>query len=147
MKINWGQGIFIFYTLFAISMITMVIRSTGYDHSLVEDNYYAEDLKYQSTYEKIQNSLSLPEPVKIDYEDQEGLISIKFPINIEPTGRVHLYRPDNKKLDLMLPISVDTDGKMLIPTDKIVTGIWKVKMDWTANGKAYLNEERFIKKP
>lgn len=147
MKINWGQGIFIFYTIFAITMITMVVKSTGYDHSLVEEDYYAEDLKYQSTYDKMQNSLSLPEPVNITYDHIKNLVSINFPIGVQPTGTVRLYRPDNKKLDLSFPIKTNADGTMIIPTTDIVTGVWKVKMDWSANGKEYLEIKRFQKRP
>lgn len=147
MKINWGQGIFIFYTLFAITMITMVIKSTGYDHSLVEEDYYAEDLKYQSTYEKMSNSLSLSEPISINYEHKANVISIKFPDNIQPVGLVKLYRPDNKKLDISFPIKIDTSGLMLISTEKIVVGVWKVKMDWAANGTKYLDIKQFQKRP
>jgi len=147
MKINWGQGIFIFYTVFAISMITMVIKSTGYDHSLVEENYYAKDLEYQSTYEKMKNSLSLPEPVDISYDYEKDFISINFPNGLEPKGTVHLYRPNNKKLDLNFPVKVNSDGIMLISTKDIVTGVWKVKLDWTASGKEYLEIEEFQKRP
>ena len=50
---NWGTGIAIFYGTFMVIMITFVIKSRSVDHSLVMDNYYEEDINYQSHMDKL----------------------------------------------------------------------------------------------
>ena len=65
MKINWGSGIAIFYSLFVITMVYAVVRSTQFDNSLVSDHYYADDLKYQERFDKLSNAQNLKEDLKI----------------------------------------------------------------------------------
>ncbi len=146
MKFNWGTGIFIFYTLFAVTLISMVIRSTQYDHSLVAKDYYAEDLAYQSTFIKMENSLSLENPPVIKHNGGEELLQIQFGNeSIAPIGTVHLYRPDNEKLDKYYPIKIDAGGLWQISTKDLVPGMWKVKLAWQAAGTDYLDLAEFIK--
>ena len=66
MKFNWGTGIFLFYTFFAVTLFFQVYQSTQYDNHLVVDNYYEKDIQYQVQYEKIANSLGLEEKVAIE---------------------------------------------------------------------------------
>ena len=54
MKINWGTGIFIFYSLFVGALVFQLVKSFQYDNSLVVENYYEKDLNYQEQYNKIQ---------------------------------------------------------------------------------------------
>ena len=68
MKINWGTGIAIFYTLFASVLVMVVIKSKQYDHSLVVDNYYEEDLHYQSHFDKLVNSQQAGMAVQISLD-------------------------------------------------------------------------------
>jgi hypothetical protein len=49
MKFNWGTGIAIFYIIFVVSLVFQVFKSRQYDHSLVVDNYYEEDIKVITT--------------------------------------------------------------------------------------------------
>ncbi len=146
MKFNWGTGIFIFYSLFAVTLISMVIRSTYYDHSLVEKDYYAEDLAYQTTFVKMENSLSLKNPPKIKHNREKELLQIQFDNeSIAPIGTVHLYRPDNEKLDKYYPIQLNVEGLLHIPTKDLAPGYWKVKLSWQAEGTDYLDLADFIK--
>jgi hypothetical protein len=146
MKFNWGTGIFIFYTLFAITLISMVIRSTQYDHSLVAKDYYAEDLAYQSTFVKMENSLSLENPPVIKHNGGEELLRIQFSDkSVAPIGTVHLYRPNNEKLDKYYPVKIDAAGLWQISTKDLAPGYWKVKLAWQAAGTDYLDLTDFIK--
>jgi nitrogen fixation protein FixH len=145
MKFNWGTGIAIFYTVFAISMITMVIKSTGYDHSLVANNYYEEDLAYQTTYNKMQNSLSLKQPTIINFDAANNLVNVQFSDNLKPEGTITFYRPNNEKLDIEVPIKTDGSNLMSISTAQMPAGVWKIKADWTSEGKAYLDIKDFRK--
>lgn len=143
MKFNWGTGIFLFYTTFAAVLISLVIKSTGYDNSLVEDNYYEKDLAYQSTYEKMQNSLALSEPLQIKYAQHKSEIELSFPSGTAVRGVVKLYRPDNQLLDKSYSVQTDREGKMLIPTQGIMSGVWKVKVEWEAEGVSFLDRKTF----
>ncbi|MEO1258587.1 MAG: FixH family protein [Bacteroidota bacterium] len=140
-KINWGTGIFIFYTLFAASLFYQVYRSTQYDHSLVVENYYEEDINYQSRYDQIQNSRSLKAGLEIEFKKNEKIIALDFPkdkSNI--SGEILLYRANNKKLDQYIPIQLNAENKMIIPTDNILMGRWKMEVEWETDGKSYFDK-------
>ncbi len=145
MKFNWGTGIFLFYGLFAMSLFYQVYRSTQYDNSLVVDNYYEEDIKYQQQYERLANAQTLGEPVRIAYTNADRQVVITFPREAgEPSGRVTFYRPSDKRFDFAKDIAIDENGQMIVPAQSLLGGRWKVKVLWSAAGKDYFAEEELM---
>ena len=140
-KFNWGTGIFIFYSLFAISLFYQVYKTTQYDRSLVVDNYYEEDLAYQSRFDQIKNSQDLAEKLIIQLNNEDKTISLHFPKDKkEIKGKVLLYRPSDKSMDRLLPIDLNSENEMRIATDNFATGRWKVKVEWEAGGQSYFDK-------
>lgn len=144
MKINWGTGIvlaFIGFISFIMYFIITMSVDSRYDHELVTEDYYAEELLYQNEIDKLNNAKNLSE--NISYKtDNEGL-TILFPKNIDikkVTGKVFLYRPSNKQLDFETAISL-SDPYLLIPDKRLVGGRWNIKVDWQYNGQSYLYKE------
>ncbi|WP_439152673.1 FixH family protein [Winogradskyella sp.] len=141
MKVNWGTAIVIafigfigFIMYFVISMST----DKKYDHDLVTENYYQEELKYQSDIDKEENSKSLTK--NITHKKTEEGIVLTFPQNINTNnidGKVFLYRPSNKQLDFEIPISL-SDHNLLIPDKRLLDGRWNIKVYWTYNKEDYL---------
>jgi nitrogen fixation protein FixH len=143
MKFNWGTGIAAFYILFMVTLLFFVFKSGTYDHSLVMPNYYEEDLKYQEQYTKLANTMAMSTPVKISQE--VGKISIRFPEGMEQIeGEVWLFRPSDAKQDLRIPIRLNTEEVMEIPTEKLRTGRWKMKIDWRSGERQYYKEEAIV---
>ena len=142
-KFTWGTGIFLFYTIFAGSLFFQVYQSTRYDHSLVVEDYYAQDLAYQQTYERKQNSLSLDQPVTVHLNDARDALDIAFPRDLgRIRGEVLLYRPSTRHLDTNAPLvfTPATPYRAVIPTAGLATGRWLAKISWTAGEKEYLDE-------
>ncbi|MEZ4931820.1 MAG: FixH family protein [Saprospiraceae bacterium] len=141
MKFNWGTGIFLFYGIFAATLFFAVYRSTKYDHSLVVENYYEEDLNYQSRFDQIQNSRSLEAGLVIQLDRKEKMISLDFPKDKKGiSGEILLYRADNKKLDQHIPIQLNAENTMLIPTKDILMGRWKMEVVWETGGQSYFDK-------
>jgi hypothetical protein len=144
MKINWGTGIvlaFIGFISFIMYFIITMNVDKKYDHDLVTEDYYAEELAYQEDIDKLKNSNELTENVSFKKSD-EGLL-ISFPKNIDFTkisGKVFLYRPSNKHLDFDTAISL-SKPYLLIPDKRLVDGRWNIKIDWQYKGKSYLLKE------
>lgn len=147
MKINWGTGIVIAFICFIGFILFFVIKmSTNkkYEHDLVTEEYYKEELQYQKDIDKLNNAKTLN--VNISYKKiSEGLI-IQFPKDFEPekiTGKVFLYRPSNKQLDFETPISL-SNTYLLIPDKRLLDGRWNIKIDWQYRGKSYLYKEFIV---
>lgn len=141
MKINWGTGIvlaFIGFISFIMYFIITLNVNDKYDHDLVTEDYYAEELNYQEDIDKLNNAKNLDE--NISYKRTAEGLFIVFPKHMDLNniiGHVFLYRPSNKQLDFDMSISL-SKPYLLIPDKRLVDGRWNIKVDWQYNGQSYL---------
>jgi len=144
-RINWGTGIFLFYSFFAATLFYQVYKSTQYDNSLVVDDYYAKDLSYQQTIDKLKNSAALVSPLKINYYDILQLVELEFPDEFENiTGTIQFYRAANKKEDVLLPIELGGNKCMDVFIRSLKPGLWKIEVDWVGDGTPFLDRQMII---
>ena len=138
-KLNWGVGIVITIACFIGFIMFFVIKMSTdkkYDHDLVTEEYYKQELAYQDQIDAQQNSARLAKNIQVEVT-AEG-IQIKFPSEKKDIkGEVSLYRPSNKKLDIEIPISLENQ-QMLIPAEKLVEGKYKLSINWKSNETTYL---------
>ena len=143
MKFNWGTGIAIFYTLFAAFIFTMVYKSRSVNHSLVSKEYYADDLKYQQHYVKLVNTRSLATQPKL-VKQANKTIAVQFPPQFKSlNGELWVFSPITDHLDRKVPIKVNADQLQILPTEKLPSGRYKLKIDWQGDGKDYFSELEF----
>ncbi len=144
MKINWGTGIVIAFGLFMLFILSFVYKvqsNQKYDNELVTEEYYKKEQNVDAEYSKQTNANALIQKVAIT--SNENGISIQFPSDFDSSkikGKVSLYRPSSQKLDFEVPISL-SDSNLLIPKSDLVSGLWDISVDWSYEGKDYLNKE------
>jgi hypothetical protein len=140
-KINWGTGIVIAMVLFMVFILQYVYRVSvyeKYDHHLVADDYYKDELNYQKKINKEINANALKENVKLLKTDK-GL-EIIFPdiFNFQSvTGAIKMLRPSNYRLDIKRDIKLSSNS-FLIKDEVLATGQYNVFVEWSYNGKDYL---------
>ncbi|NRD23947.1 FixH family protein [Winogradskyella litoriviva] len=141
MKINWGTAIVIAFVCFISFIMYFVISmSTNkkYNHDLVVEDYYGEELQFQDDIDKEEHSKTLS--TNISWKKTNKGIEISFPKNLDYKnieGKVFLYRPSNKQLDFETPISL-SNHNLLIPDKRLLDGRWNIKIDWQYNNNSYL---------
>ncbi|WP_372768604.1 FixH family protein [Lutibacter sp.] len=146
-KISWPAGIVIALSAFIIFILSYVYKATfvsQYDHHLVSDDYYKDELNYQQEIDKLNKSAALKEDVTLT-KVTEGLL-IKFPSEFDPqkiAGTISFQRPSNDKIDFQFPIKLIA-ADYLILDKNLVEGRWNVKIEWTINGAAYLFKEKLM---
>ena len=141
MKINWGTGIAIFYSLFMATMIYMVYQSTQHDRNLVIENYYEKDLQYQSHLDRIKNANALKSDLKIVQHKEENLVRFSFPKElVEVKGDILFYRPSDNKQDFKTKIQLDNNQEFIFPTTTLQKGGWKIKVDWEGDKTPFYKE-------
>lgn len=142
MKLNWGTGIALFYSLFVLVLVFAVFKSRNYDHSLVSNQYYADDLNYQQHYDKLMNAKMLEEDLMIWNKKQKGGVELQFPKELQGIGgEIHFFCPSDSKADFRMHIQPDSENVQFVPTEGLKKGLWKIKVDWTAESKAFYKEE------
>ena len=145
MKLNWGTGIVLAFIAFISFIMYFVIRLSldhNANHELVSKTYYKEELAYQEKIDAEKNSVKFDAKLKVKKSDN-GL-RIEFPENFEPkhiTGKVSLYRPSNRHLDVNFPISL-SNSHLLIPDDSLIDGRWDIAIAWYYKGETFLHKEK-----
>ena len=147
MKINWGTGIvlaFIFFISFIMYFVISMTVNKKYEHDLVVENYYSQELEFEKDMNKEKNAQTLKED--ITWKRVPDCIIITFPKELDPlkiTLKVFLYRPSNKQLDFESAISL-SDRNLLIPDKSLLGGRWNIKVDWQYNGNLYLYKRDIV---
>ena len=65
---------------------------------------------------------------------------IKFPAEFKASdikGTINFQRPSNNQLDFQIPINL-TKNEAMIGNDRLVEGIWDVKIDWYVGKQTFL---------
>ena len=84
MKINWGTGIVIAFIAFISFIMYFVISmntNSKYDHDLVTEDYYKQELEFQNEIDKESNSKHLVE--NISWKKTTDGIHIIFPASLK----------------------------------------------------------------
>ncbi|MEM9679626.1 MAG: FixH family protein [Bacteroidota bacterium] len=141
MKINWGTAIvlaFIGFIAFIMYFVINMSTDKKYNHDLVTEDYYQQELTYQNDIDKAENAKSLSTNISLQKTDKGILVQFPQDLNIKDIkGKVFLYRPSNKQLDFEIPISL-SDYNLLIPDNRLLDGRWNISVDWVYNKKEYL---------
>jgi nitrogen fixation protein FixH len=146
-KISWPAGIVLALSAFIIFILSFVFKATflpEYDHHLVSDDYYKDEMNYQQEIDKLNKAAALNEDVSLT-KVAEGLL-VKFPVEFDPekiTGTISFQRPSNDKIDFQLPIKLTTTDYLILD-NQLVQGIWNVKIEWTTNSITYLFKEKLM---
>jgi len=147
MKMNWGTGVVIAMVSFMVFILTFVYRSVmmdEYQHELVSEDYYKDELHYQEEIDKLNNASRLKADLALSKTDK-GLV-VRFPSDLEPdkiSGSFRLQRPSNKSLDIELPI--DLQGhELLIVDERLVAGKYLVIIDWKYDTSEYLFKDQIF---
>ncbi len=144
MKINFGHKIAIVYTLFAVGMVSILVMSMQYDHELVTENYYENELNYQGRKDAFDNMAGAPFKVRID--KQGSTLQVHFDglaANDVPQGTLSLYKPDRAAFDEEHKLQLDEQRSMrLVPKGQ--QGRYKVQLRFALNGTDYYVQQDII---
>lgn len=147
LRFTWGTGIVIAMLAFMIFILSFVYKSIAmdeYQHELVSEDYYKEELHYQEEIDKLNNSNSLSKNIEL-VNSKEGIL-VSFPEDIKQesiVGSIYFQRLSNEKLDFTEQIKL-TNHQQLIPVEKLVSGKWIIKIDWESEQGKYLFKETWF---
>lgn len=146
MKINWGTAIVIAFMAFISFIMYFVISMStdkNFDHDLVVEDYYQQELKFQDDINKVENAKNLSKNISFKKTDNGILLSFPKDLNINDIkGKVFLYRPSNKQLDFEMPISL-SNHNLLIPDNSLLDGRWNIKIDWSHKADEFMFKKEF----
>ena len=140
---NWGNKIFFVFVLFAGSMIWLVTLCFQQEIPLVTNDYYKEELAYQSRINEKANLELLVNKPSINQSLGSVVLSIK---QGEFKGTFKLYRPSDSSLDVEVPFDTKVhNGLVKISKNRLISGKYVAKVSFS-DGKHdyYLEEDVFV---
>ena len=143
LKFNWGTGIVIFIGLFMTFMITLVYKCAEQTVDLVSADYYDKEIQFQKQINRINNSAALKSQIVVTAEN--GTVNVQFPElfkGIKLLGNITFFKPDNAAHDFEIPINLDGELLQSIPSTKLASGRWNVKVNYNDGDKEYYAEEK-----
>jgi hypothetical protein len=141
----WPLGIIITFGLFFAGMAAVVGIASTHREDLVNGNYYEQELKYQDTIDSAARATAAGASIR--YDAAAGLVTVIAPVAQlaqKFSGSVTLYRANDPKLDREFLLEPKSDGTQTLDVSKLAAGPWRVRAAWTADGKNYFLEEKFI---
>lgn len=141
---NWGHKIGLVYVGFVVFMLTLVVLCIKQkDIFLVTENYYSDELAYETRIQKVRNANALGNDLQILVKNDVDSVNIDLTKkSIGSTGSVVFYRPSSEKMDFKIPMNLDYNGQQRIYTGKLADGLWTVKLEWENAGQEYYKEQK-----
>ena len=138
MKFNWGTGITIAIVLFMGYILLMVYKATSTEQHLQAENYYAQEIDYQTKIDALRLGDKFAKSVKLI--QTANRTEIQLPKDFQTDNRLvnlHLLRPNDSALDLTFSVPIN---KPIIESQKIVKGAYKATISWIYKDKDYAIE-------
>ena len=144
MKIHWGYKIMIVYLFFVVGMVVLVIKSTMQKFELVQPDYYADELKYQTVIDASQRAKNFQ--VALNVQKQAGKLNIMLPKefnNKKVSGKAHLYYAADIQKDIVKKFDTN-NGTFTIETFSTTKGNYTLKLEVMKEGVSYYYEQKIF---
>ena len=144
MKIHWGYKIMIVYLFFVVGIVVLVIKSTMQKFELVQPDYYADELKYQTVIDASQRAKNFQ--VELNVLKQAGKLNIMLPkefSNKRVTGKAHLYYAADIQKDIVKKFDTN-NGTFTIETFSTTKGNYTLKLEVMKEGVSYYYEQKIF---
>ena len=143
----WPYAVIGWMLLFGTGMAAWVVVAVRNDPELVRPDYYEQEIAYQKQIDRLSRTAAVRGEVSVAYDIAKSQVALRIPaqhLADKPTGTIHFYRPSNAKSDFTLPLSVDATGAQTIPTTKLQSGLWKVRVSWTSGGQEFFHDQSLV---
>ena len=142
----WPVSIVGFFVLAIIFLVTFVAWAMRQREDLVSADYYEHEVRYQQQLDSMNRSQTLATQVVVTFDPAQQAIVIALPSDKRSgaTGRVHLYRPSDARLDREWPLALNADGVQRLDAKQLDNGLWKVRVKWSADGQEYFLDQPVI---
>lgn len=136
------------YAVFVAGMIFMIYSASKVALNLESKDYYQQDLNYQNRMDRMANSASLQQKLRISYRAEDQEIEIDYPKTLHDfTGSVTLFRPSNSHFDKTYKVQSETAKPQIIDVSDLLEGMWKIKVLWQAGNRKFYDESVIMIKP
>lgn len=140
LRMNWGVGVVLFYTAFALSTLGFVAYAMTRDVELVADDYYARALDHDAHMRAVANAEALGTAFSVTVTPAGVVVQLPADMAATATGTATLYRPSDASADRRIGLAPAADGRVLLPIAGLAAGRWRLQVQWSVREQAYYAE-------
>jgi nitrogen fixation protein FixH len=135
----WPFALVGFFLALGTYLVVFVSLAVRHHDDLVSADYYEKEVRYQKQIDTMTRSSALALQSVVTFDPAQQAIVINLPDAAVPgaSGHVHLYRPSDARLDRDVPLTLNAEGVQRLDAKELRGGLWKVRLNWTANGQEY----------
>jgi hypothetical protein len=139
---NWGTGIALVYSVFALATMGFVVFAMDQKVELVSTDYYQRGLQHDARMAAEANGAGLGDAFRIDTSDGDRAVVVTWSAATprRGDGTVALYRPSDAAADASARVDPDPSGRQRIAIGEAPPGRWIVRVQWMSGGREYFVE-------
>jgi hypothetical protein len=141
-NINWGHRIIIVYGVFVLGTLLMVYQSTLQKFDLVQNDYYAAELKYQEVIDASARAKAIGGDLVVKQAMDSIVLSLPSYFNgAKVKGKAQLYYAADKQQDQYFDFET-TNAYAAFKIGQYQKGNYTVKLELIKLGVAYYYEQK-----
>lgn len=135
-RFHWGHAVIIYFSMFVLFILFMVYQASQQTFDLVSENYYDEEIAYQSTIDEQHRANELPTQASLSIAD--NVLSVRIPSEVAAeSGEIYLFSPVATKRDKRYALNTDATGLQMLDFGKLEKGIYDVQVRWKSKNLFY----------
>ncbi len=142
---NWAYRITILTLGFVAFMTFMVVSAFRQNFDLVVEDYYGQELQFQSRIDKQVNQKRLSDTLSCVVAGDK--VVLRFPEALAGQrieGDILFFRPSDAGKDLRLAINSNAHGIQLFDRHLFSRGYYRVQVDYQAGDTRYYDEKTLM---
>lgn len=142
----WPIAIIAFFIVFGMFLTGFIVWALSQKQDLVAENYYEREVRYQEQLDRVNRTRALARETMVNFDATSKSILVALPTAqaTEARGRIHFYRPSNARLDHAVPLAVNPQGRQSVDARSLTAGLWKVRVEWSADGQDFYYDQQVI---
>ncbi len=137
MKLNWGNGLIIFFVIFFIWVFSFVFFAMRQNIDLMSDDYYQKGADYTDQININKRSVAFQDSVQIiKSANQVQIILSKGLASSCDSVFIYFFRSSDKTKDLRFGFKA-SESPYLIKTEKLFHGRYQVSLAWNVRNEKY----------
>ena len=142
----WPVGLILFFIVFTTYIVGFVIFASSQKMDLVRADYYDQEIRFQQQIDRVQRSAPILANADIDYDRTGDFVTVRLPSvkYDDGGGTVAFYRPSDASLDASVKLGLDPHGSQSVSVHSLRAGLWKVRIQWKADGREYFFEKAIV---
>jgi len=141
----WPLAIIATFIVFISGILTVVVLASAQKTELVSNNYYEQELRYQSRIDSRDRTQNLGASATYDATSRRIVIALPAAhAGKLLTGQIQLYRPSAAGLDREFALRPAANGIQSLNASGLQNGLWKIRVAWNVAGQDYFLDETIV---